>query len=289
MSESPAKPTLSWHPFTPKGAAGAAAAPRWQLWLVLGATAALAVGTLLSFLAQRWAPVIVEAIDHLDDGGVIRRGVFHPGGAATDATLASNRHLAVALRWNPEAPRDQASDVGIYLEIDRALVCSLFGCLPVSYQRFGDIPVGRTETGAWWRAWSPILYAAVGFAFALYLIVSWWVLVVMHAWVVRLLAFYLDRQVDFPGAARVAQAALVPGAWWLIAAMFFYGREWLDVPGLLIVFVMHLPVGWLYTGLACRHLPPRPDVPPANPFQRGETEAPATPEAAPNPFRGPGG
>jgi len=275
MAGTPAKLTLVWHPFTPKGVAGAARAPRWQLWLVLGATAALTLTTLLNFLARCWEPVVVEAIDRLDDGSVIRNGVLFPGGAATDVTLARNRHLAVALNWDPEAPRDQGSDVRLYLEIDRALVCTIFGCLPVSYHRFGDTPVGRTETGAWWRAWRPIFYSGAGLGFALYLILSWWVLVVVHAWAIRLFAFYLDRQADFSGAARVAQAALVPGALWLTTALFFHAHDWLDLVGLLIVFVMHLPVGWLYAGLACRHLPARPDAPPVNPFQRTGRDEPA--------------
>ncbi len=281
MPESPTKFMLIWHPFTPGGAAGAAAAPRWQLRTALGMTAALAVGVWLSFLAQSWEPVIVEAIDHLDDGGVIRNGVLHPGGAVSDVTLASNRHLAIALRWNVAAPNDQASDVRIYLEIDRANICSVFGCIPISYLRWGDGPVGRTETGAWWRAWRPTFYVAAGLSYAFFLVVSWWLLVVVYAWGIRFLAFYLDREVDFAGAARVAQAALIPGALWLTAALHFHTRGWLDLIGLMIVFVMHLPVGWLYAGLACRKLPPRADVVPANPFHSlAEPPAPV----ADNPF-----
>lgn len=280
MTESPAMTMLAWHPFTPRGVAGAARAPRWQLWLVLGTTAGLAVATLLNFLTRCWTPVIVEAISQLKDGGVIRNGILHPGGD-TDLTLASNQHLSITLNWSPSAPRDQASDVRVFLEIDHALVCSLFGCMPFSYEHFGDAPLGRTETGAWWQAWSPTFYTAAAIGYAVFLIVSWWCLVVLYAWPVRLLAFYLDRQVDFAGAARVAQAALVPGALWMSGALFGYARGWLGLVGLLIVFVLHLPVGWLFAGLACRHLPLRSDTQPANPFQSGSTQSASSDRADP--------
>jgi hypothetical protein len=283
MSEPASRFILKWHPFTPAGVAGAAGAPRWQLWLGLGVSGGLAIATLLWFLTHCWAPVIVEAIERLEDGGVIRQGVFQPGGSVTEVTLAANRHLEIALNWDVSAPRDQASDVRVLLQIDRVLVCSLFGCSGFSYERLGDRPVGRTETGAWWRAWRSTCYTGAALGLAFFLIVAWWFLTVVYAWVIRLFAFYLDRQVDFGGAARVAQASLIPGALWLTAAMFFHAHGWLDLLGLLSVFVMHVPVGWLYAGLACRRLPMRPDSLPANPFQ--PMDGLPSSDAA-NPFKG---
>ena len=118
MTEAPTSPALLWHPLTPKGVAGAAAAPRWQVWIAMGLTAALAVFSLLNFLNQCWRPVIVEAIEHLEDGGLIRNGVLQPGGAKTDATLARNRHLSIGLNWTDTSLRDQASDVRVFLQCD---------------------------------------------------------------------------------------------------------------------------------------------------------------------------
>ena len=228
MSDSPpiSKITLLWHPFTPKGIASAVLAPRWQLWSALAMTAAASVCSVLYFLTQCWQPVIFEAIEQLPDGGFVRAGILHPGGRETDVTLANNHFLAVALNWTDAGVRDQASDMRVILQIDRALVCSVFGCAVVRYQFMGDHPVGRTETGAWWRAWSPYLLSAIAAGQTLFILISWWLLVIVYAWGVRLLAFYLDRQVDFGGATRVAQAALVPGAWWLTFAVFSYAREY---------------------------------------------------------------
>jgi hypothetical protein len=273
--------TPIWHPFTPGGMARAAGAPRWQLWIALGLTAALSVTSVLFFLDRCWQPVIVAAIDQLGDGGRIDQGILQPGGASTDVTLASNRHLAIALNWTEAGPRDQVSDVRLILQIDRVLVCSLLGCTAVRYEVLGDRPVGRTETGAWWRAWQLFLFTAVALGHALYLLIAWWLLTVVYAWALRLLAFYLDRELDFTGATRVAQAAMIPGALWLTAAVFLHATGWLDLPGLLVVFVMHVPVGWLYAGLACRSLPLRPDVLPANPFQ---TTEPSGEPRSENPF-----
>jgi hypothetical protein len=278
--------TPFWQPFTPRGVARAASAPRWQLWIALGLTAGLSVASVLFFLNRCWQPVIVAAIDQLADGGQIRQGILQPGGASTDVTLASNRYLAITLNWTEAGPRDQVADVRLILQIDRFLVCSLFGCTAFSYEGIGDRPVGRTETGAWWRAWQPFLFTAIALGHALYLIIAWWLLTIVYAWAIRLLAFYLDRELDFTGATRVAQAALIPGALWLTATVFLHAAGWLDMLGLLIVLVMHVPVGWLYAGLACRSLPLRPDVLPPNPFQAAEPVAGPEPE---NPFRARGG
>jgi len=276
---------LLWHPFTPRGVAGAVRAPRWQLWTALGATAALSVLSVTFFLSHCWSPVIEEAIQQLADGGLLRKGVLQPGGERTNVMLASNRYLAIALDWTAVGARDQASDVRVILQIDRALFCSLFGCATISYRGLGDMPVGRTETGAWWQAWRPAIYSSIGLGQVLFLILSWWVLGIAYAWAIRLFAFYLDRDVDFSGATRLAQAALIPGAIWLTVAVYFHAQGWLSLIGLLIVLVMHLPIGWIYAGLACRQLPRRPDVLPHNPFQP-MTETPGAAER--NPFSGTG-
>lgn len=276
---------LLWHPFTPKGVAGAARAPRWQLWIALGLTAALSLLSVFHFLTRCWTPVIEEAIDHLQDGGFIRNGILQPGGQKTDTILASKPHLAIALDWTAAGARDQASDVRVILQIDKALVCSLFGCATISYRQLGDMAVGRSETGAWWRAWRPTIYSAIALTQLFFLIFSWWLLTIIYAWAIRFFAFYLDRDVDFAGAARVAQAALIPGALWLTTAVYFHAQGWLNLFGLLIVLVMHVPVGWIYAGLACRNLPQRPDALPANPFKPIDANPRSEPK---NPFRGTG-
>lgn len=274
MSAAPQRIHVPWHPFTPKGAAGAACAPRWQLWTALLLTGGLAIASLLHFFAVCWSPVIEAAIAQLDDGSVIRRGILHPAGSVTVKELAGNRHLQINLQWNPNAGRDDAADVRLALQIDRLQLCSLFGCLELGYERLGDVRLGRTETGAWWRAWRLPILVAVAVAFSVFLLLSWWLLTVVYAWGIRLLAFYLDRAVDFAGAGRVAQASLIPGAVWVAVALALHARDQIDLLTVLVVYVLHLPVGWLYVVLACRHLPARPDVTPVNPFQA------ATPAAA---------
>lgn len=248
-------------------------------------TAALSVASVLYFLSHCWEPMIQQAIGQLDNGGEIRNGILQPGGAKTDVILASNPYLTIALDWTGTSARDQASDVRLIIQIDRVLGCSLFGCTAIDYRQIGDRPVGRSETGAWWEAWRPTITTAISLGQVFLLILSWWVLAILYAWAIRLFAFYLDREVDFGGATRVAQAALIPGALWLTVAVFFYARGWLNLFGLLVVFVMHLPVGWIYAGLACRNLPARPDVLPANPFQPLDSTNPKKPA---NPFRGTG-
>jgi hypothetical protein len=251
MSDSATSTEIDWHPFTPRGVAGASLASRWQLWVVLGVTAVLSTLMLLFFLTTCWTPVIREAIDRLPDGGYVRGGMYYPGGTTSDLLLAENRFLSAALRWRERPAQDHAADVRLTLQIDGLHACSLFGCAVISYHSFGNVPLGRTETGAWWRAWHPAFLAAAVVIHLFVLVIVWWLLAVFHGWAIRMLGFYLDRQIDFAGAARVAQAALVPGALWLTAALFFYTQGWLNLYGLIVVIVMHVPVGWVYAAAAC--------------------------------------
>lgn len=283
-------PEFDWHPFTPRGVAGAARTRRWQLWVVLGITAGLSALMLVYFVVKCWAPVLREGIEQLPDGGYLRGGVYYPGETMPDRTLAENRFLSLALEWRGTAALDHTADVRIALRIDRVRFCSLFGCTGLPYQMLGDQPLGRTESGAWWRAWSPALLAALACGHVLFLVATWWVLTILYTWAIRALAFYLDREIDFGGAARVAQASLVPGALWMIAAMFSYSQSWLNLFGLVVVGVAHLPVGWVYAAAACRHLPLRPTATGVNPFEVDppppSPEAQPQPEAA-NPFQSP--
>ena len=270
MSESEQLPGPDWQPFTPRGVARAAAAPRWQLWIVLGLTAGMSAFVLASFLSVCWQPVIGEAISQLPANGYIRTGVYYPDSTTTDTVLAENSWLAISIRWSPQIVSNQASDVRATLQIDRLRLCSILGCTTISYHTIGDRSLGRTDTESWWNAWKPFILAAVAIVHILFLFVSWWVLTLMYSAVIRFLAFYRDRQIDFAGSCRVAQASLIPGALWLIASVFFYQQRWLDMFGLLMVFVLHLPVAWLYFFLALRHLPLIDRTTKGNPFKDGD-------------------
>ena len=254
------------------------------MWIVLGLTAGLSAVVLTSFLSSCWRPVIDEAISNLPANGYILGGVYYPDSITTDTVLAENAWLAISIRWSPQTVNNQASDVRATLQIDRVRMCSILGCTTVSYHTIGDRSLGRTDTEAWWNAWRPFILAALSIVHILFLFVSWWVLTLMYSSAIRFLAFYRDRAVDFAGSCRIAQAALVPGALWLIASVFSYQQRWLDMFGLLVVFVLHIPVAWIYCFLALKHLPAIDPNRKGNPFLTKD-ERDATPPTD-NPFAG---
>jgi hypothetical protein len=276
-------PRPEWQPFTPRGVAGAASAPRWQMWLALGLMTALWSLILVGFLITCWEPVIRAAISRLPPDGYLRGGVYYPATDATDVILAENSWLAISIRWSREAVTDQASDVRATLQIDRIRLCSILGCSAIFYHSLGDRSLGRADTEAWWNAWRPFCLTAVVIANIACLFVSWWLLTLAYSAVVRFQAFYRDRQTDFAASCRVAQASLIPGALWLTAALFFYQRGWLDLFGLLVVFIAHVPVAWLYFSLAIQHLPLHAAAVAGNPFLNAD--APPH-EKKRNPFGG---
>jgi hypothetical protein len=274
MSESERLPGPDWQPFTPRGVARAAIAPRWQLWIVLGLTAGLSALVLASFLNVCWGPVIGEAISQLPPNGYIRDGIYYPDSMTTDTVLAENSWLSIGIQWSPQLISNQASDVRTTLEIDRLRLCSILGCTTISYHTIGNRSLGRTDTDSWWNAWRPFILAALSIAHIFFLFVIWWLLTLTYSAVIRFLAFYRDRQIDFAGSCRVAQAALIPGALWLIASLFCYQQRWLDMFGLLVVFVFHIPVAWLYLFLAMRHLPLIDPSLKGNPFKPADGDGP---------------
>lgn len=276
-------PHPEWHPFTPRGVAGAALAPRWQMWLALALTAALWSVVVVSFLINCWEPVIRGAINNLPAKGYLQRGVYYPETATADVVLAENSWLAIGIRWSPEAVTDQASDFRMTLQIDRLRLCSILGCTGIAYQSLGDRSLGRADTEAWWNAWKPFFVSAVVIANVTVLFIAWWLLTLIYSAIVRFQAFYQDRQTDFLSSCRVAQASLIPGALWLTAALFFYQRGWLDLFGLLVVAVAHIPVAWLYFSLAVPHLPLHGAAPISNPFKDATDPEP---EKKRNPFGG---
>lgn len=281
MSTPEKLPGPDWHPFTPRGVARAASAPRWQLWIALGLVAGLWSLVLVSFLFACWRPVVDDAIENLPPKGYIRSGVYYPESDTTDVILSENSWLAIGIHWNPAGVSDQTSDFRVTLQIDHLRLCSILGCAAVDYKTLGDRSLGRADTMAWWNAWRPFFLAAVVIANVVFLFIAWWLLTLVYSAVLRFQAFYGDRQTDFASSCRVAQASLLPGALWLTASVFFYQRGWLDLFGLLVVGIAHVPVAWLYFTLSVKFLPAIDKAAAGNPFKDGEEPAE---EEKPNPF-----
>jgi hypothetical protein len=94
------------------------------------------------------------------------------------------------------------------------------------------------------------------------------VLATVYSLPLRLLTFYSDRQVTWPGCWRIAAAALLPGALLMAGAIVLYGFNRLSFIGLLFAWLLHLVIGWIYLSIAPARLPRIHDLPArrGNPF-----------------------
>jgi hypothetical protein len=108
------------------------------------------------------------------------------------------------------------------------------------------VAFNRTELEPLWGAWRSALLLGAMAATAIGLLLCWWMLAALYSPLVRLLALYGDRELDWAACWRLSGAALMPGAVLMIAALAIYGFGWMDLVALMFMFGMHWVVGWSY-------------------------------------------
>ena len=126
-----------------------------------------------------------------------------------------------------------------------------------------------------------VLAAAFAATFIL-LQVSWLLLGTLQSVVVRLLAFYLDRRVNFMGAWRVGYASVFPGALVMCLGIVLYLHLRLSLFGLILFLPIHLMVNWLYMIGATFRLPDFPERAASvrNPFRKPPPDPPVQSESS---------
>jgi hypothetical protein len=160
----------------------------------------------------------------------------------------------------------------------------------VAYPLGWHFPVNRTDSLAWWDAWSVMLLAMAGFGTVVGLMVIWWSLATLYCLIPRIVGFFGDRDITLGGAWRLSAAALVPGSVTMLFGMVCYGLGLFDWVHFLLVSAIHFAVPWLYLVAAPLQLGRR--VVKERPFEKaGEGEAEVEPEPVPkaNPFASPAG
>jgi len=109
------------------------------------------------------------------------------------------------------------------------------------------------------------------------LFASWLALATVYFPVAWVLAYFKDRRLTARGAWKLAAASLLPGALLVCAGIVLYGLGIADLLRLLVLWLAHFAVGWVYLVMAPLRLPRVTAKPTANPF--GEAKP-----TAPNPF-----
>ena len=271
----------AWQPLTPRGVAAFAQARSGRLLLVQFLVALVVAASVIWFLATGWFPVVREAIRQLPDTGLIQNQQLSSPSASA-SPLAENRLLAVVVDTDRAVAQNLAADLRVEFRRRSFALCSLLGCLPRDYPKDSVVQFNRPELESWWAAWEPTIYSMVAIASVAWLFATWLVLATLYCPVARIYAFFKDRRLTLVGSWKLSAAALLPAALVAAAGIVLYGIGVIDLPRFLILWVLHLVVGWVYLFVSPLRLPAASDAAkyPGDPF--------GSPKAAkPNPFSQP--
>jgi hypothetical protein len=258
---------FAWQPLTPRGVAAFAPATLSRLLLVELMVAMLAAGAIVWLLGVAWFPTIRQAIRHLPEQGAIRgQQLVSPLNLAQ--TLAETNFLMIVVDLEKQRNATQTSDFLVEFHKTNDHICSIFGCLLFDYPKGWNVEFNRPKLTPWWEAWEPIFLGLTAVFVIAGLFFSWALLATIYCGVVRLLGFFKDRDLNWRSSWRLASAALMPGALMFTAGIFGYGLGVVDLIRLVLLFVLHLVVGWVYLAISPWFVPRLPSVVPpgVNPF-----------------------
>jgi len=276
------RPPAAWQPFTPAGVAAFALAPLRRLLMVELIFGLLAVLGINLFLLIGWLPVAEEAVSLLPDTGLIHDGqLLSP--RSSPEPLALSPLIGFAVDLDQRSNADVGTDLYLKFHRTNVQVCGALGCVEVNYPRGWLILFNRTELQAWWGAWKLMIHAAFSVVLLGLLFVQWALLAACYTPVVWLVARAAGRRPGLRPSWRMASAALMPGALFLVASLILYGTGTLSLAAFALCVVGHLLLGPVYVFLAPKHLPAAPVVAStaqgANPFAPPSAAGEAPPVA----------
>jgi hypothetical protein len=260
----------AWEPLTPQGVAAFARASLGRLLLVQLIIAALAAGVVVWCLDTAWFPVVRQAIRQMPPTGEIR-GSRLEWSTDTPVQLAGNRFLAFAVDINHSG--QVAREAQLLIEFGRKdlRVFSTLGYAVIEYPPGWRVAFNRNELEPWWGAWEPGILVGVAAGVVAGLLVTWAVLATLYCLPVRLITYFENRELNWRQSWRLAGAALMPSALFLIFSLLSYGLKLVDLLQLGLLGGLHLVIGWIYLVISPLFLPRSPAAGQSsttNPFAR---------------------
>jgi hypothetical protein len=270
--------TSAWQPITPRGVAAFAVAPISRVLAVQFIVACLIAGAVCWFVAEAWLSTAKRAIRRLPESGGITNAFLVSPRMSTEP-LARSRFIAFVLDLEGRTGAEVQSDVLVTFRRRDVRFCSLVGCATLRYDKAWEIPMSRVELEAAWGAWRSMFLSGVIVVTVAGLFASWLALALIAFPLIRLYAFFKDRQITLVGSWKLALASFLPGALITGGLIVLYGLEMIDLLRFLIGWSVHFFVGVGYLILAPLCLPKVPAAPAvnSNPFTAAPSEVPETP------------
>jgi len=266
----------AWQPFTGPGLARFAEASLPRL-IAFQMVFAGALGLLFAWSFGRIAtPVVQSALPVLPtaDAGIRSGRLQWP--EPEPRLLAATPQLALGCDPGNSGDLGLNGDLQAELRPEALVLRGLLGSLALGYPPGLEIPLDRTAAPAVWGAWRLPLRAAVATAAALWLPLTWWLLALGYWLPAWCCGWLCARNLPPAGALRLSAAALLPASVIPGVALMAYTTLWIRAPGLVFLWALHLPAGWLWIlwGILSR------------PAQSRNAAASAPGSSGPNPFSG---
>jgi len=261
---------IAWEPVTPRGVAAFAHARLGRLLLVQFIVALLVGGSVAWLLRSGFFPVVTSAIEQLPARSEIRRGTLDWNGSSPQV-LADGNFLSIAVDLDHSG--EVRSLAHFQFEVGRTnlLAHSLLGYFSKNYPAGWIIAFNRPELLPRWGAWRPVFLALAVLGMVIYLMACWCVLATVYCSPVWLLGFFANRDLTLKGSWKLAGAAVMPGAFAMLVAIFFYGIGTLDLVQMGFALALHVLLGWVYLGVSTFYVPRIGEANvPANPFTPGK-------------------
>ena len=247
-----------------------------RLLLVQFIVALLTAGAVCWFLSIHWFPSVRKAIRQLPETGVIRAGQLVTPRLST-SPLVETRYLSIAVDAADTGVASSLADLRIEFHRTNFAVCGFAGRVTRAYPPDATMQFNRNELESWWGAWQPMLFGITGLAVVAGLFASWFILATLYFPIAWVIAYFKDRRLTARGAWKLAAAALLPGALLVCVGILLYGLGIADLLRMLVLWLAHFAVSWVYLAMAPMRLPHVAAKAAANPF--GDAKPPA-----PNPF-----
>ena len=245
---------VAWEPITPRGVAAFAHA-RFGRLLLVQFIIALIVGSGVAWLLHdSFFPVITSAIEQLPAQSEIRQGKLEWTGDAPQK-LADGDFLAIAVDLDHSGEFRSLAHFQFEFGRTNLLARSLLGYSSISYPEGWVIEFSRPELLPRWGAWRPVFLAAAISGTVIYLMLSWCLLATLYFAPVWLLGFFANRDLTLKGSWKFCGAALMPGAFAMLVAIFFYGIGTLDLVHMGFALAVHIVIGWIYLGVSTFYVP----------------------------------
>jgi hypothetical protein len=261
---------IAWEPVTPRGVAAFAHARLGRLLLVQFIVALLVGGSIAWLLHCGFFPVVTSAIDQLPTQSVIQGGTLDWSGTSPQL-LAGGKFLSITVDLNHSGKIRSLAHFQFEFGQTNLLAHSLLGYFSKNYPDGWLIAFNRPELSPRWGAWRPVFLALAVSGMVIYLLASWCVLATVYCTPVWLLGFFSNRDLTLKSSWKLAGAAVMPGAFAMLVAIFFYGIGMLDLVHMGFALALHVLLGWVYLGVSTFYVPRIGEAKePANPFIPGK-------------------